>query len=326
MRDVLLNYGPQADGWCYTGGEPTLHPEFGELLKIHEKYNTTGSIMTNGQYMPGVENVLKNKHCVRFVRVSLDGHNAEVNDKIRGEGSYEQTVIAIKEYIKNGLNVGLGITIHEDNIDSIEESLLLGQSLGVNSINLWPVQQWVDVGSSNNRTKSLQHGEDIAWDEFTRQKYQESKKLLTNQYKKFFPRGINMSEKFANNNLGKHWTCENYSDDPKFPVNIANRIVLLPDGLISACCDLYDVNYNSHKYPGSPFCDEPDSDILGDLNTQTIDEILAYKRKHFEKLSAKRVRDLDAGLLIGGRNDMCTNCAYYHYQPASSKVIPITVA
>ena len=80
------------------------------------------------------------------------------------------------------------------------------------------------------------------------------------------------------------------------------------------------------EYADSTFCEEPVSDILGNFNTQTIDEILAYKRQHFNRLASKRERDLDAGLLVNGRDNVCTNCAYYHYQPASdSKIIPIQI-
>jgi len=326
VRDVLLNYGPQADGWTYTGGEPTLHPEIGELLEINGKYNVKGSIMTNGQYMPGIENVIKTKQHVSFIRLSIDGHTAEINDAIRGEGSFDECIIAIKEYVKNGVNIGLGVTVHDDNIDAIEECIILGRSLAVSSVNIWCTQQWVEVSSNDARTKSLKKGEDVTWTEETTQKYNEQRQILINKYKSYFRNGVSISGKFANPVLNRHWVCENFSNNPRFPRNIANRIVLLPDGLISACCDLYDVNYNPRKYAVSPFCEEPVSDILGNFNTQSIDEILAYKRQHFNRLAVKRERDLDAGLLVDGRDNVCTNCAYYHYQPASnSKIIPINI-
>ena len=325
MHDILLNHGPQQDEWTYTGGEPTLHPRIGDLLKVHEKYNTKGCIKTNGQYAPGVEAVIKNKQYVRFIRLSLDGPNTEINDKIRGPGSFDESIRSVKAYINNGINLGLGVTIHDDNVASIEEIILLGKSLGVNSMSLWSVQQWVEVNTSDNRTKSLKDNDDVSWDQSTRQKYLETRQEVLDKYRKFFPRGLRMTGKFSNVNLARHWSCENYSNNAKFPVNIANRLVLLPDGAISACCDLYDVNYNPHKYPASPFCDEPVSDILGNIKTQTLDEIVAYKKTHFEKLAVKRVRDLDAGLLVNGRDDMCTNCAYYHYQPAKTNTIPIRV-
>ena len=326
MHDVLLNYGPQADGWTYTGGEPTLHPEIGELLKINGKYNVKSSIMTNGQYMPGIENVIKNKQHLNRIRLSIDGPNAWVNDSIRGNGSFDECIAAVREYVNNDIKIGLGVTAHDDNMDSIESCIILARSLGVSSVSIWGLQQWVEVSSSENRTKSLKKGEDVTWTQDSEKKYNEQRQFLINKYKPFFKDGVFISGKFAIPQLDKSWVCENFSNDPKFPRNIANRIVLLPDGSISACCDLYDVNYNPQKYASSPFCEEPVSNILGNLNNQTIDEILAYKKQHFNKLADKRVRDLDAGLLTNGRDNMCTNCAYYHYQPASSKVIPITVA
>lgn len=322
IKDVLLTYGPPGDGWSYTGGEPTLHPEIGKLLATNGKYNTKASIMTNGQFMPGIEQVIKNKLHVSFIRLSIDGHNAEVNDVIRGEGSFDECITAIKEYVRNGVPIILGVTAHDDNIDTIEECILLGRSLAVGGVAIWCAQQWVEVASSDLRTKSLKKGEDITWTEETTKKLQTAQQGLIEKYKSYFRNGVTISGKFSNPGLNRNWVCENFSDDARAPRNIARRIVLLPDGLISACCDLYDVNYNPRKYDASPFCEEPVSDILGDFSKQDLDEILLYKRRHFTKLAARRVRDLDAGLLVNGRENLCTNCAYYHYQP-SSKIIPI---
>lgn len=328
INDVLINYGPQADNWAFTGGEPTLHPELGQLIDSYGKYRLKVSIMTNGQYDPGVELAIKHKQHLSFIRLSIDGPNPEINDPIRGEGSFNQALRACHNYIRNGVRVGLGVTAHEDNIDEIEQCIKLGQYLGVSSVAIWGTQQWVDVASSDTRTKSLKKGEDIEWDQNTDKKIAQAKLDLIKKYKDKFKFGLFISEKFNQSVLNDKWVCQNYSNDASRPVNPANRIVLLPDGLVSACCDLYDVNYNVEKYDPSPFCEKPVSDILGNFNNQSITDIIDFKKQQFAHLAERRKRDLDAGLLINGRENDCTNCAYYHYQPASNskKIIPIVAS
>ena len=75
------------------------------------------------------------------------------------------------------------------------------------------------------------------------------------------------------------WVCENYSSDPAIKVDRERRIVLLPEGKVSSCCDLYDVNYNYSKFEASPFDENPVSDILGDFSKQSLEEILTQKDK-----------------------------------------------
>ena len=92
----------------------------------------------------------------------------------------------------------------------------------------------------------------------------------------------------------------------------------MPDGKVSICCDIYDVDYNELKFDPNIFEEDPLSHIIGDLNTQTLEQVLVQKEKHFEELARRRRRDSLAGLLKNGRENICSNCAYYHYQPKNS--------
>lgn len=307
--------------WCWTGGEPTLHPEMDELFQSYRKRNyKNAAIMTNGQIDWGVETVIKNKDVVNFIRLSLDGPTAEVNDKIRGVGSFDIALNSMKEYIKAGIPVSLGVTVHEENLDLAEACFELALSQGANGITIWGNQQWVDVNSSENRTKSLKTTkEDIEWTEETSKRIRALSAQLNKKYKPKFKGGATVSTKFDSPKAYPKWVCENYSNDPAVKVDRERRIVLLPEGKVSSCCDLYDVNYNYSKFEASPFDENPVSDILGDFSKQSLEEILVQKDKTFAELARRRKRDSAAGLLKDGRENICTNCAYYHYQPSKSK-------
>jgi len=307
--------------WSWTGGEPTLHPEMDELFKSYRKRNYKNvSIMTNGQILPGVETVIKNKDVIGFVRLSLDAPHRELNDQIRGEGSYDIAISSIKEYIKSGIPLSIGVTVHDDNLEIIEDSFKLGLELGAVSVNVWGNQQWVDVSSSDNRTKSLKKGKkDVAWTEQTSKRLQQLTDELISKYKPKFKGGVGISNKFDKPRTFPNWICENYSTDQKYyQVDRERRIVLLPEGQVSSCCDLYDVNFNYSKFEPSPFDEEPINNILGDFSKQSLEEILVQKDKNFQELARRRKRDSSFGLLKGERGNVCTNCAYYHYQPSKS--------
>lgn len=95
----------------------------------------------------------------------------------------------------------------------------------------------------------------------------------------------------------------------------------MPDGKVSVCCDIYDVNFNESKFDPNIFDEDPLNHVIGDLNIHTLEEILTQKEKHFEELARRRSRDALAGLLKNGRENICSNCAYYHYQPKLAKSI-----
>jgi len=326
VRDILLGYGHQ-HYWSLTGGEPTLHPELDLILQSYAKYNIHSlSIITNGQQEQGVIKIIENKHCVDFVRVSIDGPNQAINDSIRGVGSFDKAIDSCIEYTKHGMRVGLGITIHDENMADLEEYFELALKLKV-EISIWDLQKWVEPNTGENRTKSLQDEKNISWSVDTHEKLLLKRQELLAKYQELFPtNSIGISDRFAFKNIEREWVCENYSADPRWAQSPPFRLVLLPDGQVSICCDIYDVNFNTHKYDANIFIEDPLNHIVGDFNSQSIQEIITNKTKQFEELNRRRKRDMDAEVLINGRENICTNCAYYHHQPNSStKQIPITV-
>jgi len=63
--------------------------------------------------------------------ISLDGPVAEIHEEIRGPGTYERTVKNIRKLTTAGVFVGVNMFVHDRNLESIEDTLLLADSLGV---------------------------------------------------------------------------------------------------------------------------------------------------------------------------------------------------
>jgi mycofactocin biosynthetic radical S-adenosylmethionine protein MftC len=82
----------------FGGGEPFIRSDFMQLLKYADSKGIITCISTNGTML--------DKKMVRsfkefgednfFIQISLDGASAETNDKIRGKGTFEQIIKAIK--------------------------------------------------------------------------------------------------------------------------------------------------------------------------------------------------------------------------------------
>ncbi len=86
-----------------TGGEPTLHPKFFEILDfIRNRFpESLITLLTNGRYFYYID-FAKNlwRHKNLSVAVSLLGHNAVIHDAItRTKGSFEQTISGLKNLI-----------------------------------------------------------------------------------------------------------------------------------------------------------------------------------------------------------------------------------
>src|SRR4051812_37778455 len=78
------------------GGGPTIRPDFWHLLEyavdhqVGVKFSTNGSRITaeRARFLAGTDYV--------DVQVSLDGATAEVNDYVRGPGSYDTALTALQ--------------------------------------------------------------------------------------------------------------------------------------------------------------------------------------------------------------------------------------
>jgi SynChlorMet cassette radical SAM/SPASM protein ScmF len=118
-----------------TGGEPTLHPQFRELVTLIVDAKLAISIETNGLLIDtALAEFLKLKG-VSFVSVSLDGADTETHEGLRGvPGCYERTIAGIKNLVAAGLRPQMICTLHRGNIFQVGEVAKLAESLGCESV------------------------------------------------------------------------------------------------------------------------------------------------------------------------------------------------
>jgi mycofactocin radical SAM maturase len=103
------------------GGEPTVRPDFFELLDYATEHHVGVKFSTNGiKITPEVARRLAANDYVD-VQVSLDGATAEVNDAVRGPGSYDTALRALANLADAGMtNAKLSVVCTRHNIPQLD--------------------------------------------------------------------------------------------------------------------------------------------------------------------------------------------------------------
>jgi MoaA/NifB/PqqE/SkfB family radical SAM enzyme len=116
----------------FIGGEPTLHPDLPSLIKAARKIGCASiTIDTNGFFFNRILDKVTPDE-VDYFSVGLDGSCPEINDFIRGKGSYHKCVAGIQKALVKGFNVSLIYTVSQWNIRDLKKMPALLTTLGIN--------------------------------------------------------------------------------------------------------------------------------------------------------------------------------------------------
>ena len=118
-----------------TGGEPLLHPDILEILKIIRRHDLSMTMETNGVLLSS-EIAREILRCKRpFVSVSLDGADARTHEQIRGvEGSFNAALDGIRNLVVAGLKPQIIMTLMRRNREEVVPLVELAQSMGAESV------------------------------------------------------------------------------------------------------------------------------------------------------------------------------------------------
>jgi radical SAM protein with 4Fe4S-binding SPASM domain len=123
-----------------TGGEPLSHPDCFEILDHACNLASVSEIIlqTNGAMVSGkdVEKIKSLNFEKLNIQVSLDGATPEINDMIRGKGSFEASIKGIKLFVDAGMGkrMKMAFTEMKHNYDEIPRMLKLANKLGVDQL------------------------------------------------------------------------------------------------------------------------------------------------------------------------------------------------
>ncbi len=115
----------------FLGGEPTLHPDLDKGVKAAREMGYASiTIDTNGYLFHDILNKIAPDD-IDFLSFSLDGATPKTNDRIRGNGCYDQCISGIQNAVKRGFKTSLIFTVSNENIHELHMMPSLLSRLGV---------------------------------------------------------------------------------------------------------------------------------------------------------------------------------------------------
>ena len=113
------------------GGEPTIRPDFWHLLQYAVDHQVGVKFSTNGvRINPERARFLASTDYVD-VQISLDGATPEVNDYVRGPGSYDTAVTALENLAAAGFkDAKISVVVTRQNVTQLDEFKALADRFG----------------------------------------------------------------------------------------------------------------------------------------------------------------------------------------------------
>ena len=113
------------------GGEPTVRPDFWELVDYATDHHVGVKFSTNGvRITPEVAARLAASDYVD-VQISLDGATAEINDAVRGPGSFDMAIRALENLAAAGFaDAKISVVVTRHNVDQLDDFSALADRYG----------------------------------------------------------------------------------------------------------------------------------------------------------------------------------------------------
>jgi SynChlorMet cassette radical SAM/SPASM protein ScmF len=126
-----------------TGGEPTLHPRFRELVALIANAGLRMTMETNGTLVDDdLATFLKATPGFSFVSVSLDGADAETHDTMRSvPGSFRRALDGIEALVRAGFRPQVICSLHRGNLAQVDQVVALAEELGCGSVKFNLIQE-----------------------------------------------------------------------------------------------------------------------------------------------------------------------------------------
>lgn len=137
----LLDYFLSKQIVCITfgGGEPLVHPRIFDFIEYAIERWGRITLLSNGKAITREIAEKLHRSGVARIRISLDGSSAEINDFIRGEGSFDYAIKALGYLRDTGLqDIAVMTSVNLFNVDDVENIIQLLIDIGIRDIKLIP--------------------------------------------------------------------------------------------------------------------------------------------------------------------------------------------
>ena len=140
------------------GGEPTVRADFWELLDYATSHDVGVKFSTNGIRIDAeaARRIAANSYV--DVQISIDGATAEVNDAVRGTGSFDTAVRALEHLAAVGVRPKLSVVCTRYNVPQLDEFKAIADRFGaqLRLTRLRPSGRGADVWDDLHPTQAQQ--------------------------------------------------------------------------------------------------------------------------------------------------------------------------
>lgn len=119
------------------GGEPLMNKQFNAMVKLALMEGFELGLITNGVLADRIDD----PSVFKFIRVSLDSHDAQTYKKVKGGYYFDRVIDNIRYLIGKAPLVGLSYVVCEDNVHGIDQAATFPDRLGVAYVQFKPA--WI---------------------------------------------------------------------------------------------------------------------------------------------------------------------------------------
>jgi radical SAM protein with 4Fe4S-binding SPASM domain len=204
-----------------TGGEPTLHPRFREIIEFSLRKFNIVALITNGVLLNDeLVRVLAEQRNHVVVQIDVDGDTGELHDYLRGvPGSFQRTLQTARLLTQHGVKYRAAMNIHAKNFDSVRATARLVHGLGATWFSFAPI---LDIGRASG-IELVRDDQIRSWEELKREIEAE------------FPPGfVNLGKELERRNITKGINCGAGSRSLVIgPTGLARPCLMMSEDLIS---------------------------------------------------------------------------------------------
>jgi MoaA/NifB/PqqE/SkfB family radical SAM enzyme len=150
----------------FTGGEPTLHPQFAEIISAATTEQLDVSFVTNGWNFEKIwPTLLASRKSITHIAFSIDGVTSEEHDGWRGNGSFIRLVRAFSRCNKAQFPFAIKVGIRRDTIAKLESIAMFAARVGATTLSfshLLPTSLAVDEESCLSYEERMLAEQEIA--------------------------------------------------------------------------------------------------------------------------------------------------------------------
>lgn len=279
----------QSEGFtefAFTGGEPTLHRNFTDILKDTADAGYTFGFVTNGwSFAKHYDALLPLRDALTGLTFSMDGASAETHDHIRGKDSFRRLMQAFSICVLKGIPFAINMVITRANQHEIENITTLAAALGSRGLRFG---HFIETGRPSSDTLALDYKE----------RRNAEAHIWELQNSAAIP--IAMAPGYHTTEL---FPCASLHSE-EFNIDW--------QGNVSPCCHLsgFGTNWGSEE-------------VVANLNHQGLAEALAQLRCNNESFRRNKLKRFSASNIGEENYSPCGDCLKQYGKPPAHALIPL---